>query len=158
MADATSFFTRVEMAQPDTFIQQARTFLLNDLQSILLKSPWVTRKACNDKCGLFSHLPGLDDLAKFRVLNETNPRHMTVDSPLRNTMLFPVHFGISFNYETVEFVWDETGDEVENGYFIFFVELKPAYNDHSKRHINVENERRQKMALDGHVDYCKVAL
>ena len=103
-----------------TFLHHARNFLLNDLQGALLAAPWLTKDQCIEECGLFSHLPGIDDFNNFTVLNAALFRRDNdigpVNSPLINNKLLPVHFAISFKYESGEFVWDETGDIVENGY------------------------------------------
>ena len=99
-------YTRVKKAQTYAFLLRARTFLLNDLKGVLLTSPLLTKKECEDECGFFSHLPGVDDVANFGVLNETTSDHLaTLAVDTRNNLLFSVHLGISFDFDTIEFVW-----------------------------------------------------
>ena len=110
------------MTEIRTLLHRARTFLLNDLQGALVVSSWLRKDQCIDECGggLFSHLPGADDLDKFALFNPALFRrekyqNTSINSPLINNKFMPVHLAISFNYENGEFVWDETGNIVENG-------------------------------------------
>ena len=55
-------------------------------------------------------------MASFGVLNETTPDHLaTLAVDTRNNLLFPVHLGVSFDFDEIEFVWDEMGGVVGNG-------------------------------------------